>query len=143
MKKTLYTNKMEKLNLSETKEEVIYVGKLLQENGTGKSTTAIHLAKIWCKLTDIQSQPKRYITNNNSDVRNKMEKLNLSGKETKEDIIYFDEYLTMNGEWRKAHINSLHNGIFKELDYGSSEYTYYVREYIEGDHTIYRCKKNA
>ena len=69
-----------------------------------------------------------------------MEKLNLSGKETKEEVIKFDEYLHTNGEWRKTHVTSSDGGIIKELNYGSSEYTYYLREFYRAHHIIYRCK---
>ena len=76
-----------------------------------------------------------------TDVRTKMEKLNLSGKETKEEVIEFDEYLHTNGEWRKALLTSSDGGIIKELNYGSSEYTYYLCEFYGEHHIIYRCKK--
>ena len=41
---------------------------LTADKGTGKSSTAIQLARAWCKLIGIQFQPKRHIAYNNSDM---------------------------------------------------------------------------
>lgn len=46
------------------------------DKGTGKSSAAIMLARMWCKLIDIKFDPDRHIAYSNADVMNKIDKLN-------------------------------------------------------------------
>lgn len=46
------------------------------DKGTGKSSAAIMLARMWCKLLDIEFDPDRHIAYSNADVINKIDVLN-------------------------------------------------------------------
>lgn len=46
------------------------------DKGTGKSSTAIQLARAWCKLIGIKFDPKRHIAYDNADVMEKIQMLN-------------------------------------------------------------------
>ena len=49
---------------------------ITSRKGTGKSSAAIMMAREWCKLIGIRFNPERHIAYNNSDVMNKIDKLN-------------------------------------------------------------------
>jgi len=49
---------------------------LTADKGTGKSSAAIMMAKIWCKIIGIRFDPDRHIAYSNADVMHKIEKLN-------------------------------------------------------------------
>lgn len=68
------------------------------EKGTGKSSASIMLARAWCKLIGIKFDPDRHIAYNNSDVMNKIDKLN------KFEPIICDEAVRFvsSEDWAKA-----------------------------------------
>jgi hypothetical protein len=68
-------------NLSNFDSMILLTG----TKGSGKSSTAIMIARYWCKLIGIPFNPKRHMAYNNSDMMTKIELLN------KFEVIVADE----------------------------------------------------
>lgn len=48
---------------------------ITSEKGTGKSSAAIMLARLWCNMLGVKFNPKKHIAYNNADVMNKIDGL--------------------------------------------------------------------
>ena len=63
-------------------------------------------------------------------------------RENKEDVIHFEELLSLSGDWETSNFSSDDWDIYVKLIRAPGEkYDYYVSEDSDGDHFIFRCKK--
>ena len=63
-------------------------------------------------------------------------------QENKEDVIHFEELLTLSGNWVPDSTSSDDGDIYIKLNrHPGNNYDYYICENTDGEHFIFRCKK--
>lgn len=91
---------------------------LSADKGTGKSSTAIQLARAWCKLVGIKFNPKRHIAYNNEDMIRAIKTLNKFEPLIADEAIRF----ATSEDWAKAENKELK----KQLGQVRTKHLFYI-----------------